>query len=227
MAAPVVSHGPVDAPARASLEAGLKHSALPRRALPWLMGGWLVASVLGLGLVWSHASAAGLGATPPSRLPERFPRTPGTWTLFVLLHPQCPCSRATLAELAKLLDREGARLATRVFVWAPRQAPPGFERSELWTRALALPGAQVVADVDGAVARELGVSTSGQVVLYSPDGVERFSGGITPARGHEGDSAGAGAIRDLLRADASRVATAPVFGCALQTPSAASSGENP
>ncbi|NOK18003.1 RedB protein [Corallococcus carmarthensis] len=197
-----------------------------RGALPWLVAGWLVASVLGLGLVWSHASAAGLAATPPSRLPERFTRAPGAWTLLVFLHPQCPCSRATLAELAKLLDREGARLATRVFVWAPRQAPPGFERSELWTRAVALPGVEVVADVDGAVARELGARTSGQVVLYSPEGVERFSGGITSARGHEGDSAGGGAIRDLLRAEDSSTATAPVFGCALQTPST-SSGETP
>ncbi|RKH64375.1 RedB protein [Corallococcus aberystwythensis] len=151
-------------------------------------------------------------------MPERFVRAPGAWTLLVFLHPQCPCSRATLAELAKLLDREGERLATRVFVWAPRQAPPGFERSELWTRAGALPGVEVVADVDGAVARELGARTSGQVVLFSPDGVERFSGGITPARGHEGDSTGADAIRGLLRAQASRSFTAPVFGCALQTP---------
>ncbi|MBN8232749.1 RedB protein [Corallococcus macrosporus] len=183
------------------------------------MAGWLLASVLGLGLVWSHASAEGRAATPPSRLPEHFLRTPGTWTLFVLLHPRCPCSRATLTELAKLLDRDGARVATRVFVWAPRQAPPGFERAELWARAESLPGVEVVADVDGAVARELGVSTSGQVVLYSPDGVARFSGGITPARGHEGDSAGARAIRDLLHAEAPSTGTAPVFGCALQTPS--------
>ncbi|NOJ93006.1 RedB protein [Corallococcus sp. CA049B] len=218
MAAPVVSHGPADAPARASLEEGLKHSALRRQALPWLVGGWLVASVLGLGLVWSHANAAGPAATPPVRLPERFTRAPGAWTLLVFLHPRCPCSRATLAELAKLLDRHGARLSTRVFVWAPREAPPGFERSELWTRAVALPGVEVVADVDGQVARELGARTSGQLVLFSPDGVERFAGGITPTRGHEGDSAGGGAIRDLLDAELSGPVTAPVFGCALQTP---------
>ncbi|WP_404362787.1 RedB protein [Corallococcus coralloides] len=220
MASPVVSHDSADAPARASPEAGLKHGALRRRALPWLVGGWLVASVLGLGLVWSHANAAGLAATPPGRLPERFTRAPDTWTLLVFLHPQCPCSRATLAELAKLLDRHGARLSTRVFVWAPREAPPGFERSELWTRAGALPGVEVVADVDGQAARELGARTSGQLVLFSPDGVERFSGGITPARGHEGDSAGGRALRALLDSQVSSAAPAPVFGCALETPSA-------
>ncbi|MBN9685978.1 MULTISPECIES: RedB protein [unclassified Corallococcus] len=218
MAAPDVSHGPVDVPARTSVEEGLKHSARERRALPWWVGGWFVASALGLGLVWSHASAPGLAATPPVRLPERFPRAPDTWTLLVFLHPLCPCSRATLAELTKLLDRHGARLSTRVFVWAPRDAPPDFERSELWMRAMALPGARVVADVDGQVARELGARTSGQVVLYSPDGEERFAGGITSARGHEGDSAGGRALRDLLAAEVPSAATAPVYGCALETP---------
>ncbi|RKG70447.1 RedB protein [Corallococcus sp. CA054B] len=225
MAAPLVSQGPADAPARASLEEGLKHSALWRRALPWLVGGWLVTSVLGLGLVWSYANAEGPAATPPGRLPERFARAPGVWTLLVFVHPRCPCSRATLAELAKLLDRHGARLSTHVFVWAPREAPPGFERSELWTRAAALPGAEVVADVDGQVARELGARTSGQLVLFSPDGVERFAGGITPTRGHEGDSAGGGAIRELLDSELSSTATAPVFGCALETP-LASAGDD-
>ncbi|CAM3926164.1 thioredoxin domain-containing protein [Corallococcus exiguus] len=218
MSAPVVSQGPADAPARASHDEGLKHSALRRRALPWLVGGWLVASVLGLGLMGARANVAGLAATPPVRLPERFTRAPGMWTLLVFLHPRCPCSRATLSELAKLLDRHGARLSTHVFVWAPHEAPPGFERSELWTRAVALPGVEVVADVDGQVARELGARTSGQLVLFSPDGVERFAGGITPSRGHEGDSEGGGAIRDLLDSEASSPATAPVFGCALETP---------
>lgn len=218
MDAPVVSHGPADAPARASAEEGLKPGALRRRALPWLVVGWLVASVLGLGLVWSHANAAGLAASPPARLPERFARTPGRWTLLVFLHPQCPCSRATLSELAKLLDRHGAKLSTRVFVWAPREAPPDFARSNLWTRARALPGADVVADVDGQAARELGARTSGQLVLFSPDGVERFSGGITPSRGHEGDSAGGMALRELLASEVSATGTAPVFGCALETP---------
>ncbi|MFB1481591.1 RedB protein [Corallococcus sp. RDP092CA] len=204
----------------------MKHSARWRGALPWMVSGWLAACALGLGSVWSHASAEGAAATPPVRLPERFARVPGAWTLLVFLHPRCPCSRATLSELARLLDREGGRLATRVFVWAPREAPPGFERSELWTRAAALPGARVVADVDGQAARELGARTSGQVVLFSPDGVARFSGGITPARGHEGESAGGRAIRDLLRSDAARPLAAPVFGCALQTPPA-SPGELP
>ncbi|RYZ41042.1 MAG: RedB protein [Myxococcaceae bacterium] len=191
-----------------------------RVALPWLVALWLLASALGSGLLWSHASTAGPSATPPSRLPEALApvRRPGTWSLLVFLHPQCPCSRATLAELAKLTAHAGRRLATRVFIWAPRQAPPDFVRSELWTRAQALSGVEVVADVDGQAARAMGARTSGQVVLFSPEGIERFSGGITPARGHEGDSEGNRTLRALVDTQAPGSPVAPVFGCALETP---------
>ncbi|WP_147446780.1 RedB protein [Corallococcus sp. CA047B] len=228
MAAPVDAHGPLDTPARVSRDEGLKQFALRRVALPWFVGLWLAASALGTGLMWSHASAAGPAATPPSRLPELLApvRGPGAWSLLVFLHPQCPCSRATLTELAKLTAHAGGRLATRVFVWAPSEAPPDFVRSELWTRAQALPGVEVVADVDGTAARELGARTSGQVVLFSPEGEERFSGGITPARGHEGDSAGSLAIRALVGSQAPGSPAAPVFGCALETPPRPS-GETP
>ncbi|RKH34648.1 hypothetical protein D7Y13_12755 [Corallococcus praedator] len=197
-------------------------------ALPWFVGLWLAASALGTGLMWSHASAAGPAATPPSHLPELLApvRGPGAWSLLVFLHPQCPCSRATLTELGKLTAHAGGRLATRVFVWAPSEAPPDFVRSELWTRAQALPGVEVVADVDGKAARELGARTSGQVVLFSPEGEERFSGGITPARGHEGDSAGSLAIRALVGSQVPGSPAAPVFGCALETPPRPS-GETP
>ncbi|MCY1032218.1 RedB protein [Corallococcus sp. BB11-1] len=229
MAAPeVVTHDPLDAPARVSRDEGLKHLTLRRIALPWFVALWVAASAVGTGLLWSHASAAGPAATPPSRLPGSLAPVggPGAWSLLVFLHPQCPCSRATLTELAKLTVRAGGRLATRVFIWAPTEASPDFVQSELWARARALPGVEVVADVDGQAARGVGARTSGQVVLYSPEGEERFSGGITPARGHEGDSEGNLAIRALVEARAPGSPSASVFGCALETPPSPS-GETP
>ena len=49
-------------------------------------------------------------------------------------------------------------------------------------------------------------------------------GGITPARGHEGDSAGADTLRSLVRAEIaqsgqSHPATTPVYGCPLASAS--------
>ncbi|WP_408890332.1 RedB protein [Myxococcus faecalis] len=207
--------------ARDSTQVGLRHRVGRPGVLACLVGAWLVACIAGTGLLWRYANAAGERSLPPARLPESLglARGPGDWALLVFLHPQCACSRATLTELGKLVHFAGARLVTRVYIWAPREAPEGFVQSELWGRSRALPGVEVLADVDGQVARELGAVTSGHVVLYAPDGTERFSGGITSARGHEGDSPGGLALRALVSSGEAERSESPVFGCALRTPS--------
>jgi len=69
---------------------------------------------------------------------------------------------------------------------------------------------------DGAVeAGRFGIATSGTVALYDRGGKLLFHGGITPARGHEGDSFGRERIVSLLTSGRSDRADAPVFGCAL------------
>jgi hypothetical protein len=73
----------------------------------------------------------------------------------------------------------------------------------------------VLDDVDGTEARRFGALTSGQVVVYDADGRLRFSGGITPARGHAGDNAGRSAIIALLEGASSASVETPVFGCSL------------
>jgi hypothetical protein len=52
-------------------------------------------------------------------------------------------------------------------------------------------------------------------MLYGSEGNLLFSGGITAARGHEGDNAGRSAIISCLtKSEAERNQT-PVFGCSL------------
>jgi len=72
-------------------------------------------------------------------------------------------------------------------------------------------------DENGAEAQRFQSKTSGQTVLYAPSGELLFHGGITIARGHEGDNPGVDVIESLLQhKDAAPVAAStPVFGCEL------------
>jgi hypothetical protein len=131
----------------------------------------------------------------------------------MLAHPRCPCTRASLAELARLTAGGGADVW--VLFLRPEGAAAGWEKSSLWDAAAAMTGVQVLADVDGTAARTFGVETSGHVLFYDATGALRFSGGITAARGHEGPSAGGDSILAALRGNAPAQDHMPTFGCPL------------
>src|SRR5262249_1997706 len=133
----------------------------------------------------------------------------------MLLHPRCPCSRASLGELNRILARVGRRVSVHLLFWTPERSTPDWEHTDLWRSAKALPGASASADPAGREAALFGARTSGHTALYDPAGRLLFRGGITAGRGHAGDNAGSAAILALLdRGVAERRATS-VFGCPL------------
>ena len=139
-------------------------------------------------------------------------------TLVMLLHPQCPCSRASLHELTELLARADGRIAAHVLFIEPASAPADWLKGDLWNQARAIPSVAVTIDQGGKDAAAFGATTSGQVAVYDSGGTMRFKGGITAGRGHEGDNPGYLAILALMRQGASPISATPVYGCSLQTP---------
>ena len=126
---------------------------------------------------------------------------------------------ASLAELAHVMARCHDRLTARAVLLQPSGAPDGWADSEIVRDAAAIPGVLAFRDEDGDEARRFGAATSGHVMLYDAAGRLHFNGGITPARGHEGDSLGRDALIDLIEAYGSAGARcSPVFGCPLATP---------
>src|SRR5205823_1742118 len=97
----------------------------------------------------------------------------------------------------------------------PRNAEPGWEKTDLYQRAAAMPGVKIAIDEDGREARLFRAATSGYTLLYDANGGLLFTGGITAARGHEGDSAGQQALFHLLSGRATKRIDTPVFGCSL------------
>jgi hypothetical protein len=105
-----------------------------------------------------------------------------------------------------------------VFFFAPAGSSPGWERTDLWDQAAALPGVRPIRDEGGRYARLFGARTSGQVLVFDPGARLVFSGGITAGRGHGGDNVGRAAVLALLAGREAGTATAPVFGCPLTEP---------
>lgn len=178
-----------------------------------LVAGWLAA--VGAGFGWLYHYAAAPGAAGPA--PAAAPRTAGThFTLRVYAHPHCPCTRATLAELARLLARPGGELTVEVVFVLPADAPSDWADAPLARQAAAIPGVTVRRDAGGREAAGAGARTSGHAVLYDPGGRVRFAGGLTRARGHEGDAPGPAAVRAALAGRDVTPADCPVFGCPLE-----------
>jgi hypothetical protein len=181
------------------------------------LAAWLLTVGAGMRMLWAYADTPGRPAAAQPTWPAAasFSRDASGPVLVLFLHPQCPCSRATIAELSRLLASAPAPAAIYALVYRPVDAEAGWEHTDLWNSAAALPGVHVMTDVGGAQARVFGAFVSGQTLLYSATGSLLFSGGITDARGHEGDNPGRAALTSLLSGGTPAAAGTPVFGCYL------------
>ncbi|MBI3839159.1 MAG: hypothetical protein HY288_14665 [Planctomycetia bacterium] len=136
-------------------------------------------------------------------------------TLVMFAHPRCPCTRASLAQLATLMAHNQGRVDARVVFFQPEDADEQWSQSDLYYTAQAIPGVSVMLDRDNVEARRFAAKTSGYTLLFDRDGRLLFSGGITAARGHIGDNAGSAALSTLLEERAPLVRGTLVFGCPL------------
>jgi hypothetical protein len=136
-------------------------------------------------------------------------------TLVMFAHPQCPCSRASMDELAQLVAHSQKKAQIYVLFYTPKGFGRDWENGDLRRTAEAIPGVTVLSDVDGAEAARFGAETSGHTFVFDRDGRLLFNGGITASRGHSGDNAGERAIVSLINNHAVDRAQTFVFGCAL------------
>lgn len=178
---------------------------------------WLSVVAGGLAMVAAYDNRPGLSATAVASWPEasRLERTTDRPTLVMVVHPRCDCSRASIAELAELMARASVRPRAYVAILKPTGLPENWDVTGIRQAAMRIPGVKVIRDDAGGEARSFGAKTSGQTFLYDAGGRLVFSGGITAARGHEGDSVGADAVLDVVERHAPRVPETHVYGCDL------------
>lgn len=194
---------------------------LPALPLAVMAALWLGVVGLGLRSLLKHAYTPGPASSAAASWPSGRGTLPVSGALLVMfVHPHCPCSRASIQELGELMALAPGTLTARVYVELPDSMPAGWERTELWALAEATPGVAVITDAGGVAAAAFGASVSGDTQVYGFDGRLRFSGGLTPARGHQGDRHSRLEILARLATPTATPVHAPVFGCYLDGPSA-------
>jgi hypothetical protein len=185
--------------------------------VPLALAGWALACGAGFGTMWVHAQTPGERGGPVDGwvAPEALNLSSHRRTLVLFAHPRCPCTRATMSELERLQGDFSDQFDTRIVFYEPMDAGEAWRHTDLWERAARLPGAEVTVDPGGRMAASAGARVSGCVAVFDRAGTLEFWGGLTAARGHEGDSTGLIAIRDILRGRQPAQRTAHVYGCAL------------
>ncbi|HUR27368.1 MAG TPA: hypothetical protein VM509_04225 [Planctomycetota bacterium] len=178
---------------------------------------WSVVLIVGISALVRYQGQTGIAASPPASWPDdtALARERDCPTLLVFAHPECPCTRATVGELDRIVARCGEKLRVAVVMLSLPELDDARDHGALREAIERIPGVEILPDRDGAIARRFGVATSGQTLLYAPDGRLVFQGGITAARGHSGDNAGAASIVANVLGRSPGSASAPVYGCCL------------
>lgn len=184
---------------------------------------WAVVVTVGMLLLARYSLGPGKAADARAVWPASslVPRVAGQSSLVMIAHPRCPCTRASLSELAILMAHSAGRVSAVVLFVRPPNTSAEWNDTDLIRTARAIPGVTVVVDSAGREASRFGAATSGQVFLYDAQGELRFSGGITAGRGHAGDNPGRTTLQaQIIDGQPGRSMT-DVFGCGLFAPDAA------
>lgn len=196
-----------------------------------IVGCWLTLVLVGFVALLRYKGTPGSSLVAASLpVPEDYPEAVSLPhnatrpTLLMFAHPRCPCTVASLGELEAIVTQCPELQPATVIVTLPPGAPADWKLAPIVERTQHLSGLRVVFDEDAVLTKRFGVQTSGHVLLYDASGTRQFSGGITKLRGHEGWSAGRGAIVAICQNRPCDHRVAPVFGCSLFSPAKHSGG---
>lgn len=178
---------------------------------------WAVAVGVGLERIWRFKTTPGVAANVASQWPgsDLIQPRAGHATLVMFVHPQCSCTRASLEELRKVMERASEPVSAYVLLLQPKLASEDWQQTATARAARAIPKVTVIADREGTEALRFNAQTSGQVVLFDAQGTLLFEGGITGSRGHVGDNEGEQRVLSLINTGRANGHEHAVFGCGI------------
>lgn len=180
---------------------------------------WLAAVTLVFGSLGIYVSKPGLQSLPPSQWPldSSLERSAEASTLLVFVHPECPCSRATLENLSPIATNPSLSVVLvcidddSILATSSNDFASCRKQLDEWQKHT---NVIFVLDTDGSETRRFQATTSGHCLLFDRQGTLKFSGGVTSSRGHVGASAGLASLKSALNGH-TEPETYPVFGCPL------------
>ncbi len=178
---------------------------------------WLCAILFGLTIFTRYELTAAEPIPAKSVWPEKSKLEQNRlgYTLVMVLHPHCPCSRASLQHLHRILTERNQKLNAQVLFYVPASSPTDWKKTDIWQQAAEIPAVTLVTDKDGLEAKKFGASTSGQTYIYDSAGFLKFSGGITALRGHAGENENLDLALSALRDEMTASVVTPVYGCLI------------
>jgi hypothetical protein len=178
---------------------------------------WMAALAFGGRVLFKYETTAGRVGLISANWPSVsvVPRQTDKPTLLMLAHPHCPCTRASVGELAQVMAHAVGKVNAYVLFVKPPGAGADWDDTDLRRSAAAIPGVTVLTDDNGTEAARFGAETSGHTLVFDRNGTLVFSGGITASRGHAGANAGESAVLAVLSQQPIVGNRTPVFGCSL------------
>jgi hypothetical protein len=178
---------------------------------------WLAALGYGMQVLFKYETTPGSSGPLVSKWPaaSSISRQPNKPILVMVAHPRCPCTRASIAELAEVIAHAPSGVNATVLFVKPSGAGADWDDTDLRRSVAAIPGVTVLTDANGIEAALFGAETSGHTLVFDGDGTLVFSGGITATRGHVGSNAGENAVLATLRRQVPDRGRTAVFGCSL------------
>lgn len=198
------------------------------------VGTWLALVVSGSLILIHYASRPGATMDASSKWPAdtHLSRSAQHPTLIMFAHPHCPCSRASVDELADIVSECQGSVDVQIVFYCPNLTDANWKETSLVRQAAQLSKAAIFFDCNAQELQRFRATISGQVMLFSTTGKLLFNGGITASRGHVGESYGKSSVISLLRTPPQTILASttaqrfPTFGCTLVQPEIASGAVN-
>src|SRR4051812_38506323 len=108
-------------------------------------GLWVIGLGIGFGVLSHYENTPGIKGAVISDWPatSRIPRLTNRATLIMFLHPQCPCSMASIEQFSTLLKTFRGNVDAHVVFFKPRNSADDWAKSDLWNIARKLPNIHI------------------------------------------------------------------------------------